>query len=65
MTILNQIKAKNKTQKVIESCLTTTHLECAERMIELYHQKYEDFVGYNQLKRILNQNKEDERDIKK
>jgi hypothetical protein len=55
MSILNQIKAKNKTQKVIESCLTTTHLECAERMVELYHQKYEDFVGYNQLKRILNQ----------
>jgi hypothetical protein len=49
MSILNQIKAKN--QKVIESCLTTTHLECAERMVELYHQKYEDFVGYNQLKR--------------
>jgi len=28
-------------------------------MLEQYNNKFEDFVGYNELKRLINQNKED------
>ena len=59
MTLINQIKAKDKTKRVIESCTTDEHYEVAKRMLELYNNKFEDFVGYNELKRLINQNKED------
>lgn len=57
MTLINQIKAKDKTKRVIESCITDEHYEVAKRMLELYNNKFEDFVGYNELKRMINQNK--------
>jgi hypothetical protein len=59
MTLINQIKAKDKTKRVIESCITDEHYEVAKRMLELYNNKFEDFVGYNELKRLINQNKDD------
>ena len=59
MTLINQIKAKDKTKRVIESCTTDEHYEVAKRMLELYNNKFEDFVGYNELKRLINQNKDD------
>ena len=59
MTLINQIKAKDKTKRVIESCITDEHYEVAKRMLEQYNNKFEDFVGYNELKRLINQNKED------
>lgn len=58
MTLINQIKAKNKTKKVIESCVSKEHYEVAERMLEQYNNKFEDFVGYNELKRLLKKNKD-------
>ncbi len=58
MTLINQIKAKGKTKRVIESCITDDHYEVAKRMLEQYNNKFEDFVGYNELKRLLNQNKD-------
>ena len=60
MTLINQIKAKDKTKRVIESCITDEHYEVAKRMLEQYNNKFEDFVGYNELKRLINQNKDDE-----
>ena len=30
-----------------------------KRMLELYNNKFEDFVGYNELKRMINQNKDE------
>lgn len=57
MTLINQIKAKDKTKRVIESCITDEHYEVAKRMLEQYNNKFEDFVGYNELKRLINQNK--------
>ena len=60
MTLIKQIKAKDKTKRVIESCITDEHYEVAKRMLEQYNNKFEDFVGYNELKRLINQNKEDE-----
>jgi hypothetical protein len=59
MTLINQIKAKDKTKRVIESCITVEHYEVAKRMLELYNNKFEDFVGYNELKRLINQNKDE------
>ena len=59
MTLINQIKAKDKTKRVIESCITDEHYEVAKRMLELYNNKFEDFVGYNELKRLINQNKDE------
>ena len=59
MTLINQIKAKDKTKRVIESCITDEHYEVAKRMLEQYNNKVEDFVGQNELKRLINQNKED------
>lgn len=60
MTLINQIKAKDKTKRVIESCITDEHYEVAKRMLEQYNNKFEDFVGYNELKRLINQNEDDE-----
>jgi hypothetical protein len=51
-------KGKNKTKKVIESCVSKEHYEVAKRMLERYNNKFEDFVGYNELKRLINQNKD-------
>ncbi len=59
MTLIKQIKAKDKTKRVIESCITDEHYEVAKRMLEQYNNKFEDFVGYNELKRLINQNKDD------
>ena len=59
MTLINQIKAKDKTKRVIESCTTDEHYEVAKRMLEQYNNKFEDFVGYNELKRLINQNKDE------
>jgi hypothetical protein len=54
MEILKQIKAKKKCVKVIESCETKEHYKSAYNYINLYHNKFEDFIGYNELKRMLN-----------
>lgn len=58
MTLIDQIKAKNKTKKVIESCDSKEHYEVARRMLEQYNKKFEDFVGYNELRRLLIKNKD-------
>lgn len=59
MEILNQIKAKKKTKSVIQSCVTKDHYEVAERMIEQYKNKFDDFIGYNELKRLINKKKDE------
>ncbi len=53
MEILKQIEAKNKTIKVINSCVTDVQCNSALNYIELYHKKFDDFIGYNELKRNL------------
>ncbi len=53
MDILKQINAKNKSFNVIESCETMDHFIGAEKYIELYYQKYEDYIGYYELKRYI------------
>lgn len=57
MELINQINSKNKAIRVIESCRNKTQLIVALNYVNLYFKKYEDFLGYNELKRIIN-NKE-------
>ena len=59
MTLIDQVKAKKKTEKVIKSCITKEHFEMAERMLEFYNNKFEDFLGYNELKRLNKQGKDE------
>jgi hypothetical protein len=50
---MSTLFAKSKAFDVIESCETGDHFAAAEKYIELYHQKYDDFYGYHELKREL------------
>tara|TARA_B110000503_G_C6776167_1_gene261402 strand:- start:89 stop:268 length:180 start_codon:yes stop_codon:yes gene_type:complete len=58
MEIIKQIEAKNKAIKVIGSCETEEQLNFALNYVELYYKKFEDFIGYNELKRLINHTKE-------
>jgi len=58
MEILKQIEAKNKAIKVINSCKTDEHFESSLNYVDLYYKKFEDLIGYNELKRLIKQNKE-------
>lgn len=51
--LIRQIGAKSKAFDVIASCETGDHYNAAENYIELYYQKFQDFLGYNELKREL------------
>ncbi len=51
--LIKQISAKAKAINIINSCVCGLHFESAEKYIELYHNKFEDFLGYNELKREL------------
>ena len=52
---------KNKAIEIINSCETDEHFEYSLNYIDLYYKKFEDFVGYNELKRLINQTKEGQR----
>lgn len=54
MEILNQIKAKSKCIRVIESCETKEQYKSAKNYVDLYYKKFEDLNGYSELKRMLN-----------
>ena len=58
MEILKQIEAKNKAIEIINSCETDEHFESSLNYIVLYYKKFEDFIGYNELKRLITQTKE-------
>jgi hypothetical protein len=53
MGLIKQINSKNKAIRIIESCRNKTQLSVASNYVELYYKKYEDFLGYNELKRII------------
>ena len=57
MEILKQIEAKNKAIVIINSCETDEHFESSLNYIELYYKKFEDLIGYNELKRLIRKNK--------
>lgn len=53
LDIITQIKAKTKALAIIHSCIDNNHYKVAEKYIELYYRKFDDFLGYNGLKREL------------
>tara|TARA_R100000908_G_C3692059_1_gene106042 strand:- start:202 stop:429 length:228 start_codon:yes stop_codon:yes gene_type:complete len=48
-TIDKIVKAKNKAQKIIESCETQEQLDGAKKYINLYEHYTEDIVGASEL----------------
>lgn len=57
MEILKQITAKIKAFDIIDSCENADHWNAAERYIKLYFDKFEDFVGKQELERYLQEHK--------
>ena len=53
MDTLKQIEAKNKGFKIIQSCTTKEHFESTKRYINIYFEKYEDFLGFTELNNAL------------
>jgi hypothetical protein len=47
------IKIKEKAIKIAESCETIEHVDSAFNFLQLYLEKTEDFLGYNQIRHIL------------
>jgi len=54
MGIINTIEFYLKAEKVLYSCENITQLKNALNYIELYHDRTEDFSGYNVLLRKYN-----------
>ena len=57
MEIIKQITAKTKGFNIIDSCENVNHWEVAEKYIKLYFDKFEDFLGKQELERYLQQHK--------
>lgn len=55
MELLKQIEAKQKCVSVIQSCVKEYHFESAKNYVNLYYIKFEDFLGYNELIRMINE----------
>lgn len=55
MELLKQIEAKQKCVSVIQSCVKEYHFKSAKNYVDLYYIKFEDFLGYNELIRMINE----------
>ena len=53
MNIHQQLKAKKKATKVIQSCKTLEQLNGAINYIRNYNDLFSDMVGYSELKRLI------------
>ena len=53
MEILKQVLAKEKAFHVIESCENMAQCDSSENYINLYYDKSEDRLGFEELKRFL------------
>ena len=56
--ILYMINAKNKAVNIINSCFTRQHLDVANTYIELFKNKFDDFLSYTELRKLLQNKKE-------
>jgi hypothetical protein len=43
------INARSTAQRYIESCTTLDHIKTMEKYIELYKEKFDDFLGHHTL----------------
>jgi hypothetical protein len=57
--ILELVSAKQKAIDVIDSCTTTQHTVGAKNYVELFNNKYDDFLTYTVLKHRLDVRKEE------
>ena len=57
MKIDKQILSKNKCFAIIDSCIISDQFEIANNCIDLYLKIYNDNVGYEELKKYLNEKK--------
>ena len=53
MNIHQQLKAKKKAIKVIQSCKTLEQLNGALNYVRNYNDLFSDMVGYSELKRLI------------
>lgn len=53
MSIIKQIKAKNKAKEVIKTCVNLKQCSAAKQYIVLYNKKFHDLVGFTELKVLL------------
>ena len=53
MNIHQQLKAKKKAIKVIQSCKTLEQLNGAVNYVRNYNYLFSDMVGYSELKRLI------------
>ena len=53
MNIHQQLKAKKKAIKVIQSCKTLEQLNGALNYVRNYNDLFADMVGYSELKRLI------------
>lgn len=57
MEIIKQITSKGKAIDVIESCVNMLQCNSAENYINLFYSKFEDRIGFEELKRLLKEHK--------
>ena len=53
MSILTQVLTKQKAFDMIYTCESQDHFNGTSNYIELYYKKFEDYLGYNELKSCL------------
>ena len=53
MESLKHIRIKEKAMKIAESCQTQEQIDSAFNFLQLYLEKTEDLLGYNQIRRTL------------
>lgn len=53
------VNAKAKALAVIDSCETIQQVNGAKNFVELYNNRFDDFVGYEDLNRRLKNKKEE------
>jgi len=55
---LKQIDAKATAERYIESCKTLNHIKTMEKYLDIYKEKFEDFLGHSILSRLLSDKQE-------
>ena len=53
MTVIKQIRAKEKAHQVIQSCITNEQIRGARHYVENYNKLFSDLVGYSELNRLI------------
>jgi hypothetical protein len=55
LDIYKQIEAKHKAESIIMSCKTSEHRDAAYKYINLYYNKFNDYLGYQHLLYLISE----------